>query len=693
MGGHNMRGRFANRAVLTILLICQLSVCLGKEAPDVNESSRYLDAVRTFSDNVLKYGRDTYGPKHTPLFVDGLNIHTHEPVKWIAPNGDKWILSNLASQQNLFRTLDGLTRITGDPKYKQAAMEAIEYAFENLRSPNGLLHWGHVAAYDAMADDICGGVKIGWEDMHTLKLHYPYYELMWEVNSKETKRFIEAFWSAHITDWSNLDMDRIGYFGEHLEEPWNHEYEGGPTFFKGKRGLANLLTGSSLVQAGTTLYKLSGEELPLIWSKRLAKRFVDTRHPKTGISAFIYNHPWLQLGEDMKEHFVDPYTTIFPWDFYEWRHLYYPENAQAHPWMSIFLAGELLGEEGKEFTQWALEEFKAWGRVSYRKKDNCFVPMLTDGTNLEGYVWEKGPGCSSGLNVIKPYFADPSFFWAYSVAYRITGDKSMWQMVRDIALGNDFGDIGQTPADDPNLQTNTACSHAYGVFGFLELYEKTKKPVYLETSRRIGDNILTDQFNKGFLVPSKRHIYTRFDCFEPLALLHLVAAIEYKFSSVPQAWPSCPLFVPAFRHKGQGIDRRDIYTLTEASEPPMSIQEATAIGDVNLVKTLLDSGTDVESVDEDYLKTALHRAAISGHKEVAELLLTEGADVNAIDWFRYTPLHYAAEKGRTEIAELLIAKGADVNDKNNDGQIPLQLAKEKGHDEIVELLRNHSAKE
>jgi hypothetical protein len=32
---------------------------------------------------VLKYGRDTYGPKHTPLFVDGLNIHTHHPVKWI----------------------------------------------------------------------------------------------------------------------------------------------------------------------------------------------------------------------------------------------------------------------------------------------------------------------------------------------------------------------------------------------------------------------------------------------------------------------------------------------------------------------------------------------------------------------------------------------------------------------------------
>lgn len=53
-----MRGRFVNQALLAILLICQLSVCLGKEAPNVNNNSKYLDAVRTFADNVLKYGGD-----------------------------------------------------------------------------------------------------------------------------------------------------------------------------------------------------------------------------------------------------------------------------------------------------------------------------------------------------------------------------------------------------------------------------------------------------------------------------------------------------------------------------------------------------------------------------------------------------------------------------------------------------------
>ena len=80
-----MRRRFVLQAVLGIFLIPQFAVCLATENADPNQSSKYLDAVREFADNVLKYGRDTYGPKHTPLFVDGLNVNTHEPVKWIAP--------------------------------------------------------------------------------------------------------------------------------------------------------------------------------------------------------------------------------------------------------------------------------------------------------------------------------------------------------------------------------------------------------------------------------------------------------------------------------------------------------------------------------------------------------------------------------------------------------------------------------
>ena len=84
-----MRCMSSIHIVAGLILIITASPCLSAEQSASEPSSKYLDAVREFADNVLKYGRDMYGPKHTPLFVDGLNIHTHEPVKWIDPNGNK----------------------------------------------------------------------------------------------------------------------------------------------------------------------------------------------------------------------------------------------------------------------------------------------------------------------------------------------------------------------------------------------------------------------------------------------------------------------------------------------------------------------------------------------------------------------------------------------------------------------------
>ncbi|MGD8501930.1 MAG: hypothetical protein PVJ86_14860, partial [Phycisphaerales bacterium] len=439
-----MKVRFVHQAMLATLLICRFSSCLATETSDANESTKYLDAVSEFADNVLRYGRDTYGPKHTPLFVDGLNIHTHEPVKWIAPNGDRWILSNLASQQNLFRTLDALTTITGDPKYKQAAMDAIEYAFENLRSPNGLLYWGGHMAYDALADEICRA----WADyyIHELKHNYPYYELMWQVDPKVTKQLIEAFWSAHIFDWSNLDMNRHGSLNEQLEKAWGHNYEGGPIFFKSKipYGVSFHNTGSDLFYAGALLHRLSGNTEPLVWSKRLAHRYVETRDPNIGISGGLYNRTdRIQplFGDDFKGHPVHE-GTLFPAMVLSPLSL----TLQFRGWICQFILGDLLRSEGTEFKLWALEELTAWGKVSYRKEDNSFAPMLTDGTSLLGYTFTRDgyPEYPKGA-VVPAMEASPICFWAYALAYRVTGDSFMWEMARSIARGNNFGDIGADP--------------------------------------------------------------------------------------------------------------------------------------------------------------------------------------------------------------------------------------------------------
>ena len=84
----------------------------------------------------------------------------------------------------------------------------------------------------------------------------------------------------------------------------------------------------------------------------------------------------------------------------------------------------------------------------------------------------------------------------------------------------------------------------------------------------------------------------------------------------------------------------------------------------------------------------LHYAAGEGRKEIAELLIAKGADVDAKDEEEWTPLHSAAYVGNKEIVELLIAKGADLNAKDDDGKTPLDRATGK----TADLLRKHGGK-
>jgi ankyrin repeat protein len=86
----------------------------------------------------------------------------------------------------------------------------------------------------------------------------------------------------------------------------------------------------------------------------------------------------------------------------------------------------------------------------------------------------------------------------------------------------------------------------------------------------------------------------------------------------------------------------------------------------------------------------LFHAAVGGHNEIAKLLISKGADVNAKGGLMGgTPLDTAAKRGQKEIVELLIANGANVNAKNADGHTPLDWADDK---ETADLLRKHGGK-
>ncbi|KPK86341.1 MAG: hypothetical protein AMJ81_01475 [Phycisphaerae bacterium SM23_33] len=82
----------------------------------------------------------------------------------------------------------------------------------------------------------------------------------------------------------------------------------------------------------------------------------------------------------------------------------------------------------------------------------------------------------------------------------------------------------------------------------------------------------------------------------------------------------------------------------------------------------------------------LHAAVRGNHKEMVELLLARGADVNALGWPGQTPLHMAVNKGKLELVRLLLGKGADMRVADRQGLTALQNAAAAGNREMAEVL-------
>lgn len=166
----------------------------------------------------------------------------------------------------------------------------------------------------------------------------------------------------------------------------------------------------------------------------------------------------------------------------------------------------------------------------------------------------------------------------------------------------------------------------------------------------------------------------------PLKIVNLVREGQFfKLSNITEKDLSDTLFAIPAGYELQGTP------VSKEEGSQNEFIEAAGSGDTAKVKGFIENGANLDMID-DYGYSPLMIAVSYGHLECARMLLEAGADPNLANSVGDTPLYYAAQNGYTKIADMLIRFGADINAFRSFQQSPLGAAVANGQFSAVKLL-------
>jgi ankyrin repeat protein len=132
-----------------------------------------------------------------------------------------------------------------------------------------------------------------------------------------------------------------------------------------------------------------------------------------------------------------------------------------------------------------------------------------------------------------------------------------------------------------------------------------------------------------------------------------------------------------------------------AAEPVVcqSIDEAIARGNTKAVVDFLKTNPSLAHGGSNPRMTPLQQAILRNNAEIAEILITSGADVNSTDSKNRTPLHLAVERRNPAIVTILLSRQADPSRRDTIGWTPLHHAAAKDATAVARLARRRSRSE
>ncbi|XP_046340317.2 ankyrin repeat domain-containing protein 1-like isoform X15 [Haliotis rufescens] len=134
---------------------------------------------------------------------------------------------------------------------------------------------------------------------------------------------------------------------------------------------------------------------------------------------------------------------------------------------------------------------------------------------------------------------------------------------------------------------------------------------------------------------------------------------------------------------------------TQATPSPAGCEDlyvAIKAGNLEEVKRILSRGVDVNCRREWESRTPVMEAAVRGHRDVVELLVSEGADVSLMDEDGNNTLHLACGGGDLETVKFVLSLHVvDIDARDKWGRTAAYLARIYGHTRVLDLLESRGA--
>eukprot|EP00759_Apiculatamorpha_spiralis_P004362 PhF_6_TR12596/c0_g1_i1/m.19853/K10380/ANK; ankyrin len=158
---------------------------------------------------------------------------------------------------------------------------------------------------------------------------------------------------------------------------------------------------------------------------------------------------------------------------------------------------------------------------------------------------------------------------------------------------------------------------------------------------------------------------------------------------VPQANTKKP--DPKKGKKDGAVELKKTEVECEDSNGKTPLQLAAVAGHVDVLRLLTASGGSIHRVSAQY-GTLLHETVSLGNVGIVKAILDAGADVNARDPRDCLPLHIAVEKRNYDMTALLLDSGSAIDFQDViTGRTPLHISTANGDENITQLLIDKKA--